>query len=62
MSTHLVPSSTPIDQPDMKASCENSSSPPPPMELKPFPKYLKYANLDTQQQLPVIIANNLHQE
>ncbi|RDX83305.1 Retrovirus-related Pol polyprotein, partial [Mucuna pruriens] len=32
------------------------------MELKPLPKQLKYAYLDTQQQLPVIIANNLHQE
>ncbi|RDX77655.1 hypothetical protein CR513_42177, partial [Mucuna pruriens] len=27
-----------------------------------LPKHLKYAYLDTQQQLPVIIANNLHQE
>ncbi|RDX85394.1 hypothetical protein CR513_33429, partial [Mucuna pruriens] len=30
--------------------------------LKPLPKYLKYAYLDTQQQLPVIIANNPYQE
>ncbi|RDX87921.1 hypothetical protein CR513_30553, partial [Mucuna pruriens] len=41
---------------------DNSSSSPPPMELKPLPSHLKYAYLDTKQQLPVIIANNLHQE
>ncbi|RDX94146.1 hypothetical protein CR513_23502, partial [Mucuna pruriens] len=27
-----------------------------------LPKHLKYVYLDTQQQLPVIIANNLHEE
>ncbi|RDY10502.1 Retrovirus-related Pol polyprotein from transposon 17.6, partial [Mucuna pruriens] len=32
------------------------------MELKPFPNHLKYAYLDSEQQLPVIIANNLRQE
>ncbi|RDX98630.1 hypothetical protein CR513_18419, partial [Mucuna pruriens] len=32
------------------------------MELKPLPSHLKYAYLDTEQQLPVIIANNLHRE
>ncbi|RDX93560.1 Retrovirus-related Pol polyprotein, partial [Mucuna pruriens] len=32
------------------------------MELKLFLSHLKYAYLDTKQQLPVIIANNLHQE
>ncbi|RDX72987.1 hypothetical protein CR513_47460, partial [Mucuna pruriens] len=62
MSAHLVSSSTQVDQPDSKASHDNSSSLPPPMELKPLPKYLKYAYLDTQQHLLVIIANNLHQE
>ncbi|RDX73363.1 Retrovirus-related Pol polyprotein, partial [Mucuna pruriens] len=31
----------------------------PPMELKPFPSHLKYAYLDSEQQLPVIIASNL---
>ncbi|RDX70780.1 hypothetical protein CR513_49934, partial [Mucuna pruriens] len=35
---------------------------PPPMELKTLPSHLKYAYLDKEQQLPVIIANNLHQE
>ncbi|RDX93865.1 hypothetical protein CR513_23816, partial [Mucuna pruriens] len=62
MSTHLVPSSTLIGQPDPKASNANSSSPPPPMELKPLLSHLKYAYLDTKKQLPVIIANNLHQK
>ncbi|RDX98101.1 hypothetical protein CR513_19028, partial [Mucuna pruriens] len=42
-------SSRPIDP---KISHDNSSSPLPPMELKPLPKHLKYAYLDTQQQLP----------
>ncbi|RDY03769.1 hypothetical protein CR513_12611, partial [Mucuna pruriens] len=31
-------------------------------EVQPLPKHLKYAYLDTEQQLSVIIANNLHQE
>ncbi|RDY10476.1 Retrovirus-related Pol polyprotein from transposon 17.6, partial [Mucuna pruriens] len=51
MSAHLVPISN-----------DNSSSPPPPRELKPLPSHLKYAYLDTEQQLLVIIASNLHQE
>ncbi|RDY13989.1 Retrovirus-related Pol polyprotein, partial [Mucuna pruriens] len=37
-------------------SNENFSSPPPPMELKPLPSHMKYAYLDSEQQLPVIIA------
>ncbi|RDX84413.1 hypothetical protein CR513_34535, partial [Mucuna pruriens] len=41
---------------------EKSPLPPPPMELRPLPSHLKYAYLDKKQQLPVIIANNLHQE
>ncbi|RDX84061.1 hypothetical protein CR513_34944, partial [Mucuna pruriens] len=32
------------------------------MELKPLSSHLKYAYLDEEQQLPIIIANNLHQE
>ncbi|RDX69949.1 hypothetical protein CR513_50867, partial [Mucuna pruriens] len=40
----------------------NSSSSPPPIELKPLLSHLKYAYLDTEQQLLVIIANNFHQE
>ncbi|RDX82123.1 hypothetical protein CR513_37128, partial [Mucuna pruriens] len=31
----------------------------PPMELKLLPNHLKYAYLDSEQQLPVIITNNL---
>ncbi|RDY05420.1 hypothetical protein CR513_10747, partial [Mucuna pruriens] len=41
---------------------EKSPLLPPPMELKPLPSHLKYAYLDEEQKLPVIIANNLHQE
>ncbi|RDY07781.1 hypothetical protein CR513_08042, partial [Mucuna pruriens] len=62
MSAQLVPSSTQVNQPNPKASHDNSSSLPPPMELKPLPKYLKYAYLDAEKQFPVIIANNLLQE
>ncbi|RDX67772.1 hypothetical protein CR513_53315, partial [Mucuna pruriens] len=43
---HLVPKST------QKASKANSSSLPPPMELKPLSSHLKYAYLDAEQQLP----------
>ncbi|RDY13423.1 hypothetical protein CR513_01668, partial [Mucuna pruriens] len=43
MSTHLVPSLTQVGHPDLKVSNENSSFPPPPMELKPLPNHLKYA-------------------
>ncbi|RDX88289.1 Retrovirus-related Pol polyprotein, partial [Mucuna pruriens] len=32
------------------------------MQLKPLPNHFKYAYLDKEQQLPVIIANNLCQE
>ncbi|RDY08166.1 Retrovirus-related Pol polyprotein from transposon 17.6, partial [Mucuna pruriens] len=62
MTAHLVPSSSQVGQPDPKSLNDNSSSLPPPMEVKPLPNHLKYAYLDTEQQLPVIIANNLHQE
>ncbi|RDX93495.1 hypothetical protein CR513_24223, partial [Mucuna pruriens] len=62
MSAHLVPSSSQVGQMDPKSLTENSSSTPPPIELKPLPNHLKYAYLDSEQQLPVIIANNLHQE
>ncbi|RDY09991.1 Retrovirus-related Pol polyprotein from transposon 17.6, partial [Mucuna pruriens] len=41
---------------------KEKSSPPPPLELKTLPKHLKYAYLDDEQQLPVIIANNLTKE
>ncbi|RDX82364.1 hypothetical protein CR513_36858, partial [Mucuna pruriens] len=54
--------STNIGQAGPKPPTEESSSPPPPMELKPLPNHLKYAYLDSEQQLLVIIANNLRQE
>ncbi|RDX78081.1 hypothetical protein CR513_41698, partial [Mucuna pruriens] len=51
MSAHLVPSPIQVGQTDPKESNDNSSSPPPPMELKPLPSHLKYAYLDVKQQL-----------
>ncbi|RDX81713.1 hypothetical protein CR513_37566, partial [Mucuna pruriens] len=51
MSAHLVPSPIQVSQPDPKPLNDNSSSPPPPKELKPLPNHLKYAYLDTEQQL-----------
>ncbi|RDY01101.1 hypothetical protein CR513_15624, partial [Mucuna pruriens] len=62
MSAHLVPNPNQVGQLDPKATNDNSSSLPPPIKLKPLPSHLKYTYLDTEQQLPVIIANNLHQE
>ncbi|RDY13800.1 hypothetical protein CR513_01237, partial [Mucuna pruriens] len=47
---------------DPKLVHENSSSLPSPLELKPFPNHLKYTYLDNEQQFPIIIANNFHQE
>ncbi|RDY10482.1 hypothetical protein CR513_04989, partial [Mucuna pruriens] len=34
----------------------------PPIELKPLPDHLKYTYLGNEQQFPVIISSNLHQE
>ncbi|RDX63840.1 hypothetical protein CR513_57676, partial [Mucuna pruriens] len=48
MSTHLVPNPIQVGQPDPKESNDNSSSLPPPMELKPLPSHLKYAYLDAE--------------
>ncbi|RDX83524.1 Retrovirus-related Pol polyprotein from transposon 17.6, partial [Mucuna pruriens] len=62
MLAHLVPSQNQVDQSDPSPVAEKSPLLPPPMELKPLPSHLKYAYLDREQQLPVIIANNLHQE
>ncbi|RDX79907.1 hypothetical protein CR513_39608, partial [Mucuna pruriens] len=59
---NLMPSPIHVGQPDPKVSNDNSSSPPPPMELKPLPSHLKYAYLDPEQQLPIIIASNLRRE
>ncbi|RDX89660.1 hypothetical protein CR513_28589, partial [Mucuna pruriens] len=62
MSAHLVPNPIQTSQSDSKVFVDNSSSLPPPMELKPLLGHLKYAYLDTEQQLPIIIASNLPQE
>ncbi|RDY09185.1 hypothetical protein CR513_06490, partial [Mucuna pruriens] len=62
MTAHLVPSPIQVGQPDPKPLAEDSPSPPPPVELKQLPSHLKYTYMDNEQQLPVIIANNLHQE
>ncbi|RDX93698.1 Retrovirus-related Pol polyprotein, partial [Mucuna pruriens] len=62
MTAHLVPSPSQVGQAGPKPPAEESSSPPPPMELKPLPNHLKYAYLDSEQQLLVIISNNLRQE
>ncbi|RDY03091.1 Retrovirus-related Pol polyprotein, partial [Mucuna pruriens] len=43
MSIHLVPNPKPTN--------DTSSSPPPPTKLKPLSSHLKYAYLDTEQQL-----------
>ncbi|RDX86192.1 hypothetical protein CR513_32499, partial [Mucuna pruriens] len=51
MSAHLVPSPNQVDQTDLKSLTEKSSSPPPPMELKPLSNHLKYAYFDKEQQL-----------
>ncbi|RDY11496.1 hypothetical protein CR513_03842, partial [Mucuna pruriens] len=59
ITAHLVPSSTQDGQPDPKENIKKSPYPPPLTELKPLPKHLKYAYLDKEQQLPIIIANNL---
>ncbi|RDX67624.1 hypothetical protein CR513_53478, partial [Mucuna pruriens] len=56
-----MPSRDQVGQTDLSPLNEKSPS-PPPMELKPLPSHLKYAYLDSEQQLPVIIANNLLQE
>ncbi|RDY01784.1 hypothetical protein CR513_14845, partial [Mucuna pruriens] len=62
MLAHLVPNPNQVGQLDLKATNDNSLSLSPPTELKPLSSHLKYAYLDNEQQLPVIIANNLHQE
>ncbi|RDX71914.1 hypothetical protein CR513_48676, partial [Mucuna pruriens] len=47
MLAHLVLSSTQVGQ----SLNDNTSSPPPSIELKPLPNHLKYSNLDAEQQL-----------
>ncbi|RDX98999.1 hypothetical protein CR513_18010, partial [Mucuna pruriens] len=62
MSAQLVLSLNQVGQSDPKLTNDTSSSPPPPTKLKPLLSHLKYAYLDTEQQLLVIIANNLYLE
>ncbi|RDX89969.1 hypothetical protein CR513_28222, partial [Mucuna pruriens] len=59
---HMVLNPTQVSQPDSKVSIDNSSSSLPPMELKPLLGHVKYAYLDAEQQLLVIIASNLRRE
>ncbi|RDX94083.1 Retrovirus-related Pol polyprotein, partial [Mucuna pruriens] len=58
MTAVLMPSLEQAGQTDPRAVTQESPS-PPPMELKPLPSHLKYAYLDSEQQLPVIVASNL---
>ncbi|RDY10528.1 hypothetical protein CR513_04937, partial [Mucuna pruriens] len=58
MTAVLMPSLEQAGQTDPRAVTQESLS-PPPTELKPLPSHLKYAFLDSEQQLPVIIASNL---
>ncbi|RDY02999.1 hypothetical protein CR513_13479, partial [Mucuna pruriens] len=62
MSAHLVPNLNQVGQSDPKPTNDTSSSLPPPTELKPLPSHLKYAYLGNDQQFPIIITNNIHQE
>ncbi|RDX72129.1 hypothetical protein CR513_48427, partial [Mucuna pruriens] len=62
MMGHLVPNLNQVGQLDPKPTNDTSSSPPTPTELKPLSSHLKYTYLGNDQQFPVIIANNLHQE
>ncbi|RDY09988.1 hypothetical protein CR513_05575, partial [Mucuna pruriens] len=52
------------DSSNQNRKSTTKSFPPqvPLEELKPLPSHLKYAYLDDNQQLLVIIANNLHRE
>ncbi|RDX95538.1 Retrovirus-related Pol polyprotein, partial [Mucuna pruriens] len=58
MSALMMPSREQAGQTDPRPIIEESPS-LPPMEMKSLPSHLKYAYLDSEQQLPVIIANNL---
>ncbi|RDX91851.1 hypothetical protein CR513_26097, partial [Mucuna pruriens] len=62
MSADLVPNPNQVSQSNSKATNDNSSSLPRSIELKPLPSHLKHTYLDTKQQLPIIIVNNLHSE
>ncbi|RDY12051.1 hypothetical protein CR513_03202, partial [Mucuna pruriens] len=61
MSATQLPDSNQVGQ-TISRPIGEVSPPEPPTELKPLPNHLKYAYLGDEQQFPVIIANNLHQE
>ncbi|RDY12958.1 hypothetical protein CR513_02180, partial [Mucuna pruriens] len=56
-----LPDSNQVSQTISKLIGE-ASPPEPPNELKPLSNHLKYAYLGDEQQFPVIISSNLHQE
>ncbi|RDX85792.1 hypothetical protein CR513_32966, partial [Mucuna pruriens] len=49
-----------IEMSEPRSTTETFPAHVPPEELKSLSSHLKYAYLDDHQQLPVIIANNLH--
>ncbi|RDY14455.1 hypothetical protein CR513_00474, partial [Mucuna pruriens] len=61
MSATQLPDSNQVGQ-TVSRPIGEVSPPEPPTELKPLPNHLKYAYLGDEQQFPVIIASNLHQE
>ncbi|RDX77578.1 hypothetical protein CR513_42274, partial [Mucuna pruriens] len=62
MPAHLVLNLNQVGQSDPKPTDNTSLSPTPLVKLKPLPSHLKYAYLGNDQQFPIMIANNLHQE
>ncbi|RDX69235.1 Retrovirus-related Pol polyprotein, partial [Mucuna pruriens] len=61
MSATQLPDSNQVNQPISRPIGEVSQL-EPPTKLKPLPNHLKYAYLGDEQQFPIIIASNLHQE
>ncbi|RDY05518.1 hypothetical protein CR513_10631, partial [Mucuna pruriens] len=59
---HLVSNPSQDGHSDLKSTNDTSSSQLPPIELKPLLSHLKFAYLDAEQHLLVIIANDLHRE
>ncbi|RDX71081.1 hypothetical protein CR513_49611, partial [Mucuna pruriens] len=56
-----LPDSNQVDQ-IVSRPISEVSPPKPPTKLKSLPNHLMYAYLGDEQQFPIIIANNLHQE
>ncbi|RDX92287.1 hypothetical protein CR513_25606, partial [Mucuna pruriens] len=61
-SVHQLPNLDRVNQLKLRSAFDISTLHSPPIELKPLSSHLKYAYLDNDQQLPVIIANNLHRD